>query len=197
MIANHGVRRSLLAGGSLLLLVAGLVYAWTFTPSYTLYRIKRALETHDYTTFARYVDLDSVLDYALDDLAADVQERATEPPLPGSLAKALRKGLLKHFAGDARELTKAGLTIAVEQAVTDPNRQLPQIPIFAVVAALWRGDRDDDLVRFAIPVKKGGQVVVQLRQIPAGTWRVVAVTNLAALFPLLRSSPAPSTTAGS
>ncbi|MCS6927211.1 MAG: DUF2939 domain-containing protein [Candidatus Binatia bacterium] len=186
---GHGMRRFLLVGGGLFLLVLGLIYAWTFTPSYTLYRIKRALETHDYATFARYVDLDSVLDHALDEVAAEVQDRSTPPSLPQSFAKALRKGLRQGFA---RELTKAGLTIAVEQAVTDPNRQLPQIPALAVVAALWSGDREGDLIHFSVPIKKGRQVAVEMRQTSAGTWRVVAVTHLSALFPALRSRTAPS-----
>lgn len=184
--------RHLLVGGSLLLLVVGLMYAWTFTPSYALYRIKHALETHDYATFSRHVDVDSVLDHALDEVAANVQERATASAPRGPLAKALRKGFLKHLAREAREITKAGLTIAVEQAVTDPECQLPEIPAVAVVGALWQGHHDGDLVSFPVQVKKGGQVAVKMRQNTAGTWQVVEVTNLSALFPTLRSRTAPS-----
>ncbi len=184
--------RRLLVGGSLVLVfVVGLLYAWTFTPSYALYRIRQALETHDYVTFSRHVDVDSVLDHALDEFVE--QERAIGQAPQGPLAKALRKGWFKHLAREAREITKAGLAMAVEQAITDPDRQLPEIPAFAVVGALWQGHREGDFVSFPVKVKKGGRVEVKMRQTTVGTWRVVEVANLSALFSALRSCTASST----
>lgn len=191
--AGPGFRRLFVGGSLVLVFVVGLLYAWTFTPSYALYRIRQALEAHDYVTFSRHVDVDSVLDHALDEFAEGAQERATEQAPQGPLAKALRKGFLKRLAREAREITKAGLAIAVEQAITDPDRQLPEIPAFAVVGALWQGHREGDFVSFPVKVKKGGQVEVKMRQTTAGTWRVVEVANLSALFPALRSHTAPST----
>jgi hypothetical protein len=185
--ARSGTRRFLIGSGILLLLLAGVGYAWTFTPSYSLYRIRQALNAHDYATFSHYVDIDSVLDHGLDEFAGQKDQSADEPTPRSPLGKILRKGLLKNFASEARDILKAGLEIAVEQAVKSQERPLPEIPPLAVVAALWYRRADDDTVRFPIKIKKGQQIEVRARQTPAGLWRVVEINNLPALLPALKS----------
>jgi hypothetical protein len=165
---------------------AGAGYAWTFTPSYSLYRIRQALETHDYQTFSRYVDIDSVLDHALDELGGVESEETEKPRLKGFLGKLARKGFFKFLAGEAREVTKAGLSIAVEQAVKDRDRPLPQIPLFAVPAALWLGRSEGELVVFPVKLKDGQTVEVKVRRTPPEPWRVVEVKNLRVLLPILQ-----------
>ncbi len=181
------LRPFLVGGGLAVLVLVGLGYAWTFTPSYSLYYIRQALETHDYPLFIQYVDVDSVLDHAIDDFTSQEKKDPDELPLRGALGKMLRKGLLKDFAEGARSVVKAGLEIAVEQAVKNPESQLPEIPASAVLAALWTGRTDGDTVRFPIKVKKGERIEVQARQTPEGRWRVVEVENLPALLPALKA----------
>jgi hypothetical protein len=184
--AQQRYPRLLIGSGVVLLLLVGTVYAWTSTPSYSLYRIKRALEAHDYVTFSRYVDIDSVLEHALDEFGANVQHKAEEPPVRGSLGKLLRKGLTSLLSSQAREVAKAGLSIAVEQTVKDQGRQLPRIPATAVVAALWLGQTEGTLTTFPVKMKKGQQIEVSTSQTSEGIWRVVAVSNLRALLPALQ-----------
>jgi hypothetical protein len=171
---------------AVLLVGAGGGYAWTFTPSYSLYRIRQALETHDYQMFSRYVDIDSVLDYALDELGSSESETSAKPPLKGFLGKLVRKGLFKFLAGEAREVTKAGLSIALEQAMKDHDRPLPQIPLFAVPAALWLGRSEGEMVVFPVKLKDGQTVEVKMRRTPPEPWRVVEVKNLRVLLPILQ-----------
>ncbi|MBI3302742.1 MAG: DUF2939 domain-containing protein [Deltaproteobacteria bacterium] len=180
-------RRLAISTGSFLLLLTGAGCAWTFTPSYSLYRIKQALEAHDYAAFSHYVDVDSVLDHALDEFVESKEKNAEEPGRRGSLARALRKGFLKNFARDARDVVKAGLEIAVEQAVKDRDHPLPEIPAFAVIGALWYKRADGDTASFPVKVKKGKQIEIKARQTPEGLWRVVEVANLPALLPTLKS----------
>jgi hypothetical protein len=183
----HGrFHRLLLVGGIMVLLSVGASYTWTFTPSYSLYRIRQALLAHDYATFSHYVDVDSVLDHALDEFAEGKPTAADESAPRGALGKLLKKGILKNFVQDAREVVKAGLEIALEQAVKDQERPLPEIPAFAVVAALWHGRADDDIVRFPVKVKKGGEIDIKARQTQDGLWRVVEISNLRALLPALK-----------
>jgi len=165
----------------LLLIAAG--YGWTFTPSYSVYQIKRALETHDYDTFSRYVDVDNVLDNALDEFAGN-EEKETEESAPGGLlGKVLRKGFLKNLARDARPLVKAGLQVVVEQTVRDRDHELPQIPLAAVFGALvHERTTDGDTVSFPIKIKKGERIQVKARQTPKGRWKVIEVSNLSALI---------------
>jgi hypothetical protein len=173
--------------GALALLLIGAGYAWTGTPSYSLYRIRQALLTHDYATFSYYVDVDSVLDHGFDQFAQEKrQEEGTTPQPRGSLGKLLKKGFLKGLVSDARDIVKAGVEMAVEQAVRDRERPLPEIPFVAVIAALWNGHAEDDVIRFPIKVKKGEMIEVNTQKSPAGVWRVVEVTNLPSLLPLLK-----------
>ncbi|HXG18441.1 MAG TPA: hypothetical protein VNN62_05140 [Methylomirabilota bacterium] len=182
-----GVRRFLIGLGIGTVVLAGAGYAWTFTPSYSLYRIRQSLLAHDYATFSYYVDVDSVLDHALDELAAPRSKSGEEPPSHGPLEKLFKKGILKDFMRDAREVVKAGLAIAVEQAVRDHERPLPEIPAAAVVAALWRGQAEEEgITRFPVKVKKGERIEVRARKAPSGIWRVVEITNLPALLPSLK-----------
>ncbi len=180
-------RHLVLGVGALVLLLVGAGYAWTGTPSYSLYRIRQALLTHDYATFSYYVDVDSVVDHGFDQFAQEKQqEEGTTPQPRGSLGKLLKKGFLRGLVSDARDIVKAGVEMAVEQAVRDPGRPLPEIPLFAVVAALWNGHAEEDVIRFPIKVKKGEMIEVKTQKSPAGVWRVVEVANLPALLPVLK-----------
>jgi hypothetical protein len=170
-----------------LFLVVGAIYAWTFTPSYSLYRIRQALQEHDYATFSHYVDVESVLDHTFDELTQRKGSDAEEQESRSPLGKIFRKGLLKEFAREARDVMKAGLSIAVEQAVKNRDQPLPEIPAGAVVAAFWFGQKEGDTVNFPVKVKKGQQIEVKARQTPEGLWRVVEITNLPALLPALRA----------
>ena len=173
-------RRRLVGAGICVLLLGGAGYAWTFTPSYSLYRIKGALEAHDYPAFSRYVDVDSVLDHALDEVVENKEKSPEEPAPQGPLARALR------IARHARKVIKAGLEVAVEQTVKDRDHPPPQIPALAVIGALWYGRADGDTVSFPVKVKKGKQIEVKTRQTPDGLWRVVEVSNLSAFLPTLK-----------
>jgi len=180
--------RSLAIGSTIVvLLLVGAGYAWTFTPSYSLYQIRRALNEHDYPTFSRYVDVDSVVDQAFEELQLGAGESAPR----GFLGKLLKKGLSSAFARETREVVKAGVSIAVEQAVTDRNRPLPQIPAFAILGALWQGHTEEDTTAFPIKLKKGVRIEVKARQTSEGIWRVIEVANLSALLPLLRQEQSP------
>lgn len=185
------LRRLMIGGGIVVLLMAGIGYAWTFTPSYSVYRIRQALETHDYDLFTQYVDVDSVLDHALDEFTNLGTKSAEESTAHGPLAKALRKkGLFKEFAQGARAMAKAGLEFVVEQSVKNPESQLPEIPASALVAALWVGRSAGDTVHFPLKVKKGNRIEVKARQTPEGRWRVVEIENLPTLLPALKSRSA-------
>jgi hypothetical protein len=95
-----------------------------------------------------------------------------------------------NFVRDAREVVKAGMEIALEQAVRDRERPLPEIPAAAVVAALWSGQAEGDSISFPVKVKRGGRIEIKARKSPAGIWRVVEITNLSALLPALRRQQA-------
>jgi hypothetical protein len=185
-IVRRRLRRFVVSSGLVLCVLAGVGYTWTLTPSYSLYRIKQALETHDYPTFSRYVDVGSVLDHAFDEFIESGEKQTEEPSPRGLLGRVLRKGFFKDLARETRPVMKAGLEILIEQAIKDPDRSLPQIPAIAVIGALWHGTRQEDTVSFPVKLQKGKEIEVKVRQAPEGLWRVVQVSNLSALIPALQ-----------
>jgi hypothetical protein len=171
--------------GMTLLLVAAAAYAWTFSPSFTLYQIKRALETHDYPTFARYVDIESVADHALDEFTGSNTPDSRGPTSKHPLVGIFQRGFLKDLARDARPMLRAGLEIAVEQGVRDQSRSLPRIPAIAVIGALWYGLTYRDTVSFRVKIKRSKQIIeVKARRTSQWLWRVEEISNLSALLPI-------------
>lgn len=183
---HGGLRRFFIGLSVIALVLVGVGYAWTFTPSYSLYRIRHALLDHDYATFSYYVDVESVLDHAFHEVTVGNQTEGKDIKPRGALAKLFKKGILKEFAQEAHEVMKAGAAIALEQVIRDRERPLPEIPAFAVVAALWVGKTEGDSVSFPVKIKKGKQIEIRARQDTTGLWRVVEITDLPALLPALR-----------
>jgi len=182
---RNRLRRLVIGAALLVLLLAGVGYAWTLTPSYSLYQIKRALETHDYALFSYYVDVDSVLEHALGEFTQPREREAEELTPRSPLEKALRKGF-KSLTRGAREIVKAGLGIAVEQTIKDRDHALPEIPMIAVAGALWQGQRDGDTVSLPVKIKKGEQIEVKMQHSPENFWRVIEISNLSTLLPPLK-----------
>ena len=169
-----------------LLLIAGGI-AWTFSPSYSVYHIQQALEDHDYERFARYVDMERVVGNAFDELGLKKpSKQKKEPPRSGdSLATLLRRGI-QSLSGEIRNVVSAGVEIAVEQTIVDRNRELPQIPTFAVVGAIFARQTQDGLRSSSIPLKNGEEIEIKMDKSVEGVWQVVEVTNIQALLDQLK-----------
>lgn len=168
---------------TLLLIVGGI--AWTFTPSYSVYHIQQALETHDYERFARYVDIERVVGNTFDELGLKKQAKKEPPSSRDSLVRLLRKGI-QSLSGEIRNIASAGVEIAVEQTITDRNRDLPEIPTLAVVGALFAEKTEDGLRSSPIPLKNGEKIEIKMDKSAEGVWRVVEVTNIQALLDQLK-----------
>lgn len=165
-------------------------FAWVGTPSYTLYRVKRAVDTHNLETFRRYVDLDSVLEHALREVGGKFfdQKKAGSPEGKSSQRpsrKGSLEGLFKRFAPEIKELLQYEARRVVERMVTQP-REKPSIPYPALVAAMWQVRREGEQASLPVKTKGGAIVEVRMRQAPEGYWRVVEVTNVKALLTEIR-----------
>ena len=177
-----GRMKSLRAIVLCVLLGLGGVYAWMQTPSYAVYHIQQALKTRNYETFTQYVDIDSVVSSALEDLGqsvSDIPQQQDTPP--NSLAGLLHRGL-ESLARDVQDLAKAGVTFAVQQAFQNSDLTLPQIPTVALVGTVIGGDTREDIRYFSVPLDSGEEIEIGLRHTSEDRWRVVRVTNVQALL---------------
>ena len=179
-----GEKRLLISAISFVVFVLLGGLAWTFTPSYSLYHIQQALETHDYERFARYVDVDSVVGHAVDELGLKPPQH-TGAVGGDSLADIVRQGL-QVLSGELRGLVSAGASFVLEQAIRDRSRALPDIPTLAVLGAIFVGDTQDGVRHFPIPIQDGEQIEVSMRKSDEGVWRVVEVANVKGLLAQLK-----------
>lgn len=165
------------------LILAGGAYAWTQTPSYSVYRIQQSLKTRDYSTFIQYVDVDSVVGHALEELGHDKADPPPQKPAPSQspLADLVRKGL-QSLARNVQDIAKAGAEFAVQQAFVNQDQELPQIPNVAVVGALVGGEAREGIRYFPVPLRNGEELEIGLRYTADGIWRVVQVTNVRSLL---------------
>jgi len=178
--------RGVLIGLAIIAVVLGGGFLlWRVSPGYSVYRIKNALEAHDYEQLTRYVDVDQVLDHTLNELGNSRTEDG-DVPLGGFLGKLLRKEVFKLLSGEARDVAKAGLSIFIEQTVRDHNRPPSEIPALAPIAAWWLAQRDGDTAHVTFEAKKDKPIDVTMQRTPEGVWRVVAVSNLQIFLPKLK-----------
>ncbi len=175
----------ILGAGACVVLVLVSYIAWMSAPSYSLYQIQQALETHDYGRFARYVDVESVAGNAFDELGQFKQHKEDKPSAGDALVDLLRKGL-KSLSGEIRNVVSAGADIVVEQVITDRNRSLPEIPTWVIIGAVFAGETQDGMRRFPVPIKNGEEIEVTMRKSDEGVWRVVEVSNVEALIAQLK-----------
>ena len=179
--------RRIATGLAILVIVfGGSFLLWRSSPGYSVYRIKQALEAHDYALFSRYVDVDKVLDHTLDELGNGGNNDRDDIPLGGFLGKLMSKGIFKLLSGEARDVAKAGLSLFVEQTVKDRDRPPPQIPAVAPITAWWLAQRDGDSARLTLETKKNKPIDITMQRTPEGVWRVVAVSNLQVFLPKLK-----------
>lgn len=168
---------------ALLGIVGGI--AWTFTPSYSVYHIQQALETHDYERFAKYVDMERVVGNAFDELGLKKQAKKEPPSSRDSLVRLLSKSI-QTLSSEIRNVVSAGVEIAIEQTISDRSRALPKIPTFAVVGAVFAEKTEDGLRSSPIPLKNGEKIEIKMDKSAEGVWRVVEVTNIQALLDQLK-----------
>ena len=178
--------RSLVTLGVVVFLLIGGFYSWRSSPGYSVYRVKQALETHDYELFSRYVDIDQVLEHTLDEFSKNPADGLSEHSVSGFLDKLLRKGVAKLLLGEAREVTKAAFSIVIEQAVKDPQRRPPNLPLLASFGAWLLAKRDGDAARLDFEVKNK-PIQIAMQRSPEGIWRIVTISNLQVFFPNLEN----------
>ena len=148
----------------------------------------------EYEDSARFCSRDGGnLEEIRDDLAETILKSANdkdESKPKGLLGKLLRHKTFKLLADEARDLTKATLSIVVEQTVRNRGSDLPEIPLAAVGAAVWVGKSAGDAVMFPVKLKKGKVIEIKAHRTPPGPWRVVEVRNLKVLLPLVQGKTA-------
>lgn len=109
-------RYVILIGVVLVLLVGGFI-GWSYiksSPQFSLYKMYQAIEAHDYESFTKYVDVDSVIDNMLDKA---LEESKQEEPVGDEwyeLGKSFAEGLIMMMKPRLKEEANAEMRRQIE-----------------------------------------------------------------------------------
>jgi hypothetical protein len=161
------------------LLILVVVAAWALfylpnTPAWSVMRLKHAIDARNGDDAAQYVDFQSVVKSAGEQM---VKNRAASDPITAMFGSAA----IAALSGPMAQLTKSW---AVTQ-VNDGRKEL-QMPAIAVVGAVVLMHRDGDVAATKWTDPKGQTYEVHMARGPDGVWRVSEVENVDQLLQKLR-----------
>ncbi len=155
--------------------VAGwAVYYLPYTPTWAVLRMKQAIDAHDGDEAAKYVDFESVVKHAGQEM---VKKQGATDPLSAMLGNAAIDLLSKPMA----QVTQAW---AVKK-VDDGAREV-QMPNAAVAASLVLLHRNGDTASTDFTDNKGQRWRIHLARGDDGYWRVTEIEDVEQLLQKLQ-----------
>jgi hypothetical protein len=158
------------------------------SPSYAVFQMKRAIDARDGEAAARYVNFESVMKHAGDEM---VQQKANDP-----LSQFIGQGAVNLFL---KPLAQAARSYAIKDV--NDGAQDVQMPPAAVIGAMVLMHRDDGTAYTRFVDKKNQKWEVRMARDDQGVWQVTEVKNIQQLLDKLQrdaekrynqQAPAPS-----
>ena len=143
------------------------------SPSYAVFQLKRAIDARDGEAAARYVNFESVVKHAGEEM---VQQKAGDP-----LSQMLGQGAVNLFL---KPLAQAARSYAVKDV--NDGAQDVQMPPAAVIGAMVLMHRDDGTAYTRFVDKKNQQWEVRMGRDDQGGWQVTEVKNIQQLLDRLQ-----------
>ena len=161
------------------ILILAVVAGWAMfylpgTPTWAVLRLKQAIDARDGDEAAKYVDFESVVKKAGQEM---VQKQGGNDPLSAMLGNAAIDLLTKPMAQVARQWAI--------QKVDDGAHEV-QMPGAAVAASLVLLHRNGDTAATDFTDNKGRRWRIHLARGPDGYWRVTEVEDVADLLQKLQ-----------
>jgi len=161
----------------------------TRTPRYALFRIGKAIRDHDLETFEKYVDLDEIVDSLFDDVLAKSREELEEPADEWEkLGYDLGQGLLELMKPRLKEVLREGVRDAIEEGFGEESEDASGSvvegkveddstpPTFWDLLFKTSIEEEGKVAKVRIGSgKKEDKLVLKMRQVSGGYWRVVGL----------------------
>lgn len=96
---------------------------WTTTPSYALSQIVASVKNKDCDTFERYVDIDSIVYRAIDDI---LRGPARESGMFGNLDQNIGVGIIGFFKPEIADIARAQITSFINKGTDLPGLSAPE-----------------------------------------------------------------------
>jgi hypothetical protein len=165
------------------ILIAVAVTAWAIfyvpqTPSWTIVRLKQAIDARDGDGAARYVDFQSVVQHAGSEMVAD--QNGSNGNGGNLLGALIGSGVASLLSGPMASLLRSW---AVQQV--DNGAKQVQIPAAAAAGAILMLHRNGDAAYTRWTDKKGQEWEVRLGR-EEGGWKITQVENVKQLLEKLQ-----------
>lgn len=144
---------------ALTLAMGGGYYYFTSTPTYSLYQIKKAIESHDSTAFNKYVDVDRVTDDLLAEATKEIGSELQDNPFAG-LAKTLLLSM--------KDELKSKINKSIEEISSGNENSFSEVSIKNI-------KREGKSANVVLINSKNEEVRLNMINVPDGHWKVVSV----------------------
>jgi len=167
-------------------IVALLIAWWAIfylpnTPAFAVYQLKRAIDAHDGTRAAQFVDFESVVKHAGYEMLANKAESNDV------VNQFIGKGAVELFSKPV-----AGMVEAWAQREVATGAKEVQMPGAAVAGAIVLLHRDDDTAYTNFRDRDGRVWEIHMARTGDGQWQIVEVKNIQQLLDKLQREAAAS-----
>jgi len=166
----------------IILMTGGWFLYYTKTPTYSLGIIKTAIEQHDLETFKEHVDIDTLLNNAIDDLIANDDDIGKN---------ALANGVIKTFKPNMIEEFKKEIYASVEdtsinqKTSKNTSEAVKDSPLLKKKTFIGFGNTSKDGKVATVEIKVNDEAIgeeftflINMREKKDGTWQVIKVGNI-------------------
>ena len=167
----------------IILMTCGWFLYYTKTPTYSLGIIKTAIEQHDLETFKEHVDIDTLLNSAIDDLIAndDIGKNA----LANGFIKTLKPSLIDEFKKEIYASVEDTDIKNQKSSNADNDEIVKNSPLLKKKSFIGIGNtsKNGKVATVELIVNDdavGGEFtfLINMREKKDGTWQVIKVSNL-------------------
>lgn len=152
-------------------------FCWHFvlsTPQFALWRMYQAVQRHDYETFTKYFDFDSVFDDAfsrITETMGKTTDKKSSDDLWSGLGESLAQGFITMMAPSLKEGLRSEIKRQVELGTFQAGkRPADLITIFTKL----RVKREGKIAEISYKTELGETTAVKMRQ-KGGSWQVISI----------------------
>ncbi|NTW15333.1 MAG: DUF2939 domain-containing protein [Candidatus Moranbacteria bacterium] len=157
---------------AVVLVILGLSVAYYFvgTPTYSLYRLGKAIKNHDSETFNRYVDVDRVVDSLFVTASEDIDKEADSVSSDSDLGmfSELGKNIAMMFASSMKTAIKESINRSIEEISSGDDTKIANFDIREV-------RREGKAAKAVLANDQGETIEINMVQSNERYWRIVGV----------------------
>ncbi|PJE67834.1 hypothetical protein COU95_00330 [Candidatus Shapirobacteria bacterium CG10_big_fil_rev_8_21_14_0_10_40_9] len=154
-------------------LIAGL-FGWNYvksSPQYSVYKMYKAVEAHDYETFTKYVDIDSLVSSLVDKALEETKQKQAQETKGSEwaqLGQSFAEGLIALMKPTLKEQIKEAIKKEIEQG--NFKKDYKPANAFKAITQI-KVQRDGKIAKITLTNEKKGTLSLRMRQ-KEGYWQI-------------------------